>query len=471
MLAHQAELSLSRALRLRRTDCLALTGAGGKTSAMFVLARQLATPVFLTTTTHLAVEQAQLADRHLILRSAADWPFDEVPPEVLLFTADERSPGLLGGLDDVALERVRSEAIRRQAPLLIEADGSRRLPLKAPAEHEPAIPEFADIVVVTAGLSGLDKPLDEANVHRVGRFAELAGIQPGERVTIDALARVLLHPQGGLKGIPAQARRVVLLNQADTAPLQSQAQRLAERLLPAYQAVVITSMHNGEREPSLQLARAKDCTVFSVTEAVAGVVLAAGAAERFKSPKQMLDWHGEPLVRRVARIALKAGLDPVVVVTGAHSAQVEAALQDLLRHEIRLKLVYNPDWRQGQGTSVRTGVLALPPECGAAIMLLVDQPQTPLSLLHALREAHSASLAPIIAPLVQGERANPVLFDRDTFGELARLEGEQGGRALFKRFTPLWLPWLDHNQALDIDTPEDYQRLLSLYSIQSDQGL
>lgn len=465
MLAHKAELSLSRALRMQRNNCLALTGAGGKTSAMFALARQLSPPIFLTTTTHLAAEQALLADQHIILRSADDWPFEEIPQEVLLFTGPPASLERLGGLQGELLERVRWEAGRVQAPLLIEADGSRRLPLKAPADHEPVIPEFADVVAVTAGLSGLDQPLAESTVHRAGRFAALAGVKPGERVTAEALAKVLLDPQGGLKGILPHARRVALLNQANTAYLQSQAHWLAERLLPAYNSVVIASMHPRQGSTSALPG------IFSVVEPVAGVILAAGAAERFKSPKQLLDWQGEPLVRRAAHTALQAGLDAVVIVTGAYSAQVEAALKDLLGQDSRLRLVHNPDWAQGQGTSVRAGVLAVPPNCGAAIMMLVDQPQTPPSLLHALREAHSTSLAAIIAPLVQGERANPVLFDQDTFAELARLAGEEGGRALFKRFAPLWLPWFDHSQALDIDTPEDYQRLSELLSGKADQGV
>jgi molybdenum cofactor cytidylyltransferase len=72
---------------------------------------------------------------------------------------------------------------------------------------------------------------------------------------------------------------------------------------------------------------------------------------------------------------------------------------------------------------------------------------------------HCGSLAPIIAPLVSGQRSNPVLFDRDTFGDLLALEGDQGGRALFSRYPVQWLPWHDVNLLLDIDTPEDYQRL------------
>jgi molybdenum cofactor cytidylyltransferase len=462
MLVHKAELNLVRALRVAETTCLALVGAGGKTSAMFTLARQLPKPIFLTTTTHLAVEQARLAGRHIIWDAAAGWPLEEVPQEVLLFTGPAVAPDRLGGLQEEALEIVRREAARRQIPLLIEADGSRRLPLKAPAEYEPVIPDFADLVVVTAGMSGLDKPLDEATVHRPERFAALSQLAPGERVTAAALAKVLLHPQGGLKGIPARARRVVLLNQADTAPLQAQSHLLAEHLVKAYEAVVIASLAPGKDDALDRASRYDRSRVFAVMEPVAGVILAAGAAQRFKSPKQLLEWHGEAMVRHIARTALDAGLDPVLVVTGAHAAQVEAALQDLLPLERRLKVVHNPDWEQGQGTSVRVGTLALPPGCGAAIMLLVDQPQTPPSLLRALCEAHSTSLAAIIAPLVQGERANPVLFDRDVFADLTQLAGEEGGRVLFKRFPPIWLPWFDYRQALDIDTPEDYQRLLDI---------
>ncbi|MCU0489721.1 MAG: hypothetical protein MUE67_12325, partial [Anaerolineales bacterium] len=68
------------------------------------------------------------------------------------------------------------------------------------------------------------------------------------------------------------------------------------------------------------------------------------------------------------------------------------------------------------------------------------------------------TLAPILAPLVDGQRGNPVFFDRQTFGDLLSLQGDTGGRALFSRWPVEWLPWHDASVLVDIDRLEDYQR-------------
>jgi molybdenum cofactor cytidylyltransferase len=198
--------------------------------------------------------------------------------------------------------------------------------------------------------------------------------------------------------------------------------------------------------------------VWAVHERVAGIILAAGAGERMGGQvKLLLPWRGETLVRTVARTALEGGLRPVVVVSGAHADEIEAALSDL-----PVELAHNPDWRAGQSTSVRVGVEALPGETGAAVFLLGDQPQTPAALVRALRDEHARSLAPVVAPVVGGRRANPVLFDREVFADLRALQGEAGGRQVFERHGVHPLPWDDERQLWDVDTPEDYERLLRM---------
>jgi molybdenum cofactor cytidylyltransferase len=83
-------------------------------------------------------------------------------------------------------------------------------------------------------------------------------------------------------------------------------------------------------------------------------------------------------------------------------------------------------------------------------------------LLRSLVDLHASTLAPLAAPMVDGRRANPVLFDRRTFPDLLALEGDTGGRSLFSKYQPVWLPWLDSSLVLDVDTQEDYERLLAL---------
>jgi len=105
-------------------------------------------------------------------------------------------------------------------------------------------------------------------------------------------------------------------------------------------------------------------------------------------------------------------------------------------------------------------VRALPTEVGAAVFLLADQPKIPPDLVRRLVEMHAVTLSPLVATQVQGQRANPVLFDRRTFADLLALKGDAGGRALFARYRAAWVPWHDSQISMDVDTQEDYQRLL-----------
>jgi molybdenum cofactor cytidylyltransferase len=123
-------------------------------------------------------------------------------------------------------------------------------------------------------------------------------------------------------------------------------------------------------------------------------------------------------------------------------------------------MVHNPDWANGQSTSLQAGLAALPRGVGAAVFMLADQPQMPASLLAKIRETYWENPAQLVAPLVEDRRANPVLFDRLTFPDLMRLKGDTGGRAIFGKFTAAWVPWHDPRLLMDVDTPEDYQALL-----------
>jgi molybdenum cofactor cytidylyltransferase len=472
-------IRLWEALRLGTAPRLALVGAGGKTSVLFRLGREWINAgnqsVLLAATTHLGIEQLQLADHHFTVQDAGqvDELLEHLPHGVNLFSGPPVEAGRVSGLNVLAMDRLYRFAEAHQLPLLIEADGSRRKPLKAPGEYEPVLPHWVDQVVVVAGLSGLGQALGAEQVHRPERFSALSGISLGGPVSAEALARVLLSPQGGLKDIPPAARRCVLLNQADTPERQSVANRLSQELLDAYASVVAATLRlpqkrepQDEIEPGVMnlpdavnpaVQDAPQGEVVAVYEKIAGIVLAAGGSTRFGRTKQTLPWHGHPLIWHVTQAALASGLLPVIVVTGSATQEVSQAVDGL-----PVTVVYNPDWPDGQSSSVRAGLQALPVEIGAAVFLLADQPQVPASLVRSLVEIHALTLAKIVAPQVEGRRANPVLFDRTTFVELQALSGDTGGRPLFARHRVIWVPWNMPDAAFDVDTLEDYQHLLEM---------
>lgn len=454
-------MKLRSALRIQPGESIAFSGSGGKTTALFALARQLNDPVIATTTTHFSKKQVALAD-HVIY--AADFgnmtKFAKlIKPGINLLIGEEMEENRVSGVPEHLLSEIHQYFKKNGINLLIEADGSRQRALKAPASHEPVIPRFIDHAVVVAGLSAIGEPLTSQFVHRVNRFAALAGLNEGDNITPESIIQVLTNDMGGLKGIPEDARRVCLVNQADDEQLQALGNRLAGSLIPAYDSVIVASLskiHETRDQETILDAPLYGNGIFGVHEPVVGIILAAGGSSRMGRPKQLLPWQGETLIRHVTSTVIEAGLDYIVVIVGASEEQVRPELIDL-----PVKIVFNPIWESGQSTSVQAGLSAIPENSGAAIFFLVDQPEVSRTLIHTMIERHATTLAPIIAPIADGQRGNPVLFDRSTFSDFGSIHGDTGGRELFSRYPVSWVEW--HNPAVlsDIDTDDDYQRLIS----------
>ncbi len=190
---------------------------------------------------------------------------------------------------------------------------------------------------------------------------------------------------------------------------------------------------------------------------VAGIILAAGGSTRFGRSKQLLEWGGKPLVAHVADVALAAGLDPVVVVLGCEAEAVRAGLADR-----PVRTAVNWRWEEGMSTSVQAGLAALPLDVEAAVFLQCDQPLVGPDLVHRLVTRWEETGAPIVHPVHKGRRSTPVLFARSLFPELARVTGDQGGRALIGRHPTATVEVDDPDLLADVDTPEEYERLVEL---------
>lgn len=447
-------MDLITAFRVNDGDCIAFVGAGGKTSAMFTLARQLADkPVIVTTTTHISFDQAHWGDRCWFISDITEFELikDKLSNGVNVIVRELKEEGRVGGPEKAVLEKICEFAHLHQITFLIEADGSKMMPIKAPADYEPEIPAWANTVVVCTGLSGIGTPLDDGHVHRPEIFSKITGLATGSEIRFVDISNELTSPNGGLKNIPSNAKKIALLNQADTAVLLAKTQQISRDLLTCYDSVVV-SKRKGIKNKGFSTLEA-----VSVKEKCAGIILAAGGSARFGLTKQLLDWHGKPFIWHIAKSALLAELNPIYVVIGSDGEKVANALADL-----PVKIISNSKWTEGQSTSIRAGINSLPERAGSAIFLLSDQPQIDVTLLQGLNELHSSTLAPIIAPLIDGKRGNPVLFDKVTFDELKNLQGDTGGRGIFSKFPITWLPWSDGRMLLDVDTPDDYEKLLRM---------
>jgi molybdenum cofactor cytidylyltransferase len=187
---------------------------------------------------------------------------------------------------------------------------------------------------------------------------------------------------------------------------------------------------------------------------VAGVVLAAGSSRRMGRNKLLLELEGEPLVRRVARRAAGAGLDPILVVLGHEATSVQAALGDL-PHQALL----NPDHLSGANSSLRLGLASVPAGARAAVVLLGDMPFVTSEMIRAVLERYALETPRLVVSRYGEVTAPPTLYDASLFAEFTQLEGEGCGKHVVRRH---WdeaavLSWPEQALA-DLDSPEDYER-------------
>jgi len=185
---------------------------------------------------------------------------------------------------------------------------------------------------------------------------------------------------------------------------------------------------------------------------IGAVILAAGASTRLGEPKQLLrDRAGEALIHKVAREAMSAGANPVVVVLGANAERVREAVSDL-----QVQTVVNTNWPEGLSSSIREGVRVLAAEqvapVDAVLLLTCDMPSVGIPHLTALLQAAGEG-STRVASSYDYTRGIPAIVPRAEFVLLEGLTGDKGAKELLKRQDTTVVRLA--NGAFDLDTPEN----------------
>jgi molybdenum cofactor cytidylyltransferase len=182
---------------------------------------------------------------------------------------------------------------------------------------------------------------------------------------------------------------------------------------------------------------------------ISGVVLAAGTSSRFGATKQVVRVEGSPLVVHAIDALKGAGVGELIVVVGHDQDAVRAVLPD------DVAVVANPDYRDGQATSLAAALHAVGDASEAAVVLLADQPGVTAADVRALIDAFRATRSQIVR-LVFDDGPGPALLSREIYAEAGHLHGDAGARVLMASH-PDWVHEvrISRPAPVDIDTPED----------------
>lgn len=195
---------------------------------------------------------------------------------------------------------------------------------------------------------------------------------------------------------------------------------------------------------------------------VTGVILAAGGAHRIGKPKQLLPLGGKPMISHVVSAACQV-LDHVILVTGAYEAEVRSVLE-----KFPLEIVYNEQWVQGQGSSVKKAVEAISKDAEAVVFLVGDQPLVDEGLLQNLLQVYHQTKASIVLPRWRQRPGNPVIFDLGVWrSALLQLMGDEGARQIIRDHQEAvhYLELENEQVLLDVDTAQDYEMMARRFEL------
>ncbi|MBO0780889.1 MAG: nucleotidyltransferase family protein [Ktedonobacteraceae bacterium] len=202
-----------------------------------------------------------------------------------------------------------------------------------------------------------------------------------------------------------------------------------------------------------------------MSENIAALILAAGSSSRMGEGrhKLLLPLGEMPVLAHVLMAVRESQARPVMVVLGYQAEQIREALKSHVALD-EVTFVENPDYPQGMSTSLRAGLASLQhyEPVGGAIVLLGDQPLITARLIDDLIAARQATGSRIIAPLYNGRRGNPVLFDASLFPELEQVDGDEGGRSVIERHHQdmATIEVVQSTARYDVDTWEAYQQVV-----------
>ncbi len=431
-----------------KKELICIIGAGGKTSVLFQLARELSAigmRVLVTTTTAIYYPEAGQYDEILVSTEESPELFEgRSNCGITVLGSSVSAERKLLGVSPDFLDAVFLKGIFDY--IIVEGDGSKGRPIKAPAEHEPVIPSGTSKLLGIVGMDCVGKRVSKEYVHRPELFCKVTECREQDIINTAMVCRLVTGEKGLFKNAPAACEKYLVLNKAEEGERKAAALDIANRLSgkgSLLSGIIITSF--------------KASSFQRVGAGISGIILAAGLSRRMGTDKLLLEIGGIPVIERTIRAAVQSGLSELLLVC---SSDTVAAIGN----KYRLRVIENNAPQEGQSRSVRLGVENAFRHSAGFMFLVGDQPYTSTEVIDRLIEEFKSGDYNAAVPVYNGKRGNPVIFSHSLRKKLMGLSGDSGGRILLEGLEEsiATVKFEDELSGFDIDTREEYEMLLKL---------
>lgn len=411
---------LSDFLKVTKGDVISFVGAGGKTSLMLSLAAELSSRyrVIVTTTTKMATNEIPSNWKKLVFKHNYNYGIlkKNMKTHGIVFVYCCSENGRLIGITPGIVKYLQ----KWFDIVLVEADGSRRLPLKIPKMHEPVIPDCSTKVVTIFGFDGLDRSADPSTCYNFeGMKEKIHGFVDGKIVTPNLLRRIFL--EGGYLQKSIGKQLFVVINKADLNPIR--AEIFARKMYaPVLSGIATSSVAEGWLRK-----------IDNSERLVAGVILAAGLGKRFGGRKMAHLVDGKLMLECVLNNTKIPGLDKRILVISKDS---EIFLKKIKKSSLRgFDIVKNPTPESGMSSSIKLGLRkASSSFCSAAMIFHGDMPFVTHRLVKRVIKAYRNSCAYVCRPIYNNIPGHPVIIDCELFSQIQKLKGDTGPKRILARY-------------------------------------
>lgn len=416
---------LKDVLGINKNDVISIVGAGGKTTMLFKLAKELNGKVCITTSTKIFMPD----------KSQYDYIYNEYPKEVhlgrTLIAGEINSDNKLTAISEMNLDKCCDDFDY----VLIEADGAKCKSLKAWNESEPVVFNNTTKTVCVLDISVVGKEFNSENIFRIDEFRKLIK-SDSDNITTKQLSEMILHSDGITKN--SLGEKILYINKVESDDGLGNALKLVDLLLTPdnkmFDKVVIGSLFEGKYY--LMYNR----------NSISASILAAGKSVRMGCNKLELDFRGKKLIEYATDLILEFHFDQKQLITNNESLTFKG-----------INSIYNSKYELGQSESIK---LAVKNDMDAYLFLVADQPfikrETILKIISKYNETGK-----IIMCKSSEHIGNPSLIPCRYKSEIMKLNGDVGAKAVIKKHLDdiIYVDVADE-ELTDIDTVEEYNSFL-----------